>query len=1326
MNELLKTKKNIIDSTKQVKIISSEGESEDEIQMTLAPYIQTYLAHCSSGGGCGCLPVPFERAARHSWILPSFDSNILEKQFKISSFKQFTKRFRFALIYMMIVSGAWLIFLLCQPYLNNLKFEYIIFAQLFIFAIWILFLTYKKMYEKHDCVIGGITALHLVLTSLIFMLAAGGTTMVSHFTMACSVILSIYTIFPLQPYLSLTICLLFSITFECILATSQKQFILFYYGFVIRILCQVCVHIIGFHILVMTHVRVRGTFMKVGQRLLVQKQLEMEKQLKENIIHSVMPPKVANWLLSGEHGENVRPQDDLGSLFRPFNMSRMDNVSILFADIVGFTKMSSNKTAEEIVDILNDLFERFDDLCIANGCEKISTLGDCYYCVSGCPEPRPDHAKCCVEMGLDMIDAIQEFDIDRGEDVNMRVGVHTGTVLCGIVGTRRFKFDVWSNDVSFANKLESTGLPGRVHISEQTAHFLRDFYSLENYEDLQGVKTYLIKCRTSVIRRGVNVVEMTSSKNLNSNRKSVNFGHQFPSKKNHYLSLLTDARSKFVSLPNVLGSNRTLSGSVEKINYSPWLSFSKLRKNSSSANESSSLRLPSLKNMDEITNSRSSLYKEDVFYKNDDKTEEEVSLCPSLNIRNSGIRNGCNNRRSSIQQQIYLLNGISQSEMVAQKIGSYCNSSQSTLSPLDSESDNEYVIRKPVSDNLSSCFYSLRKQSDLQLVKCIKDLSQNSYIVNVPLDELTLFFKDKKTEEEYRANAHKIDEKKCENLTTLSTSRFNTYFDVFVSCTVFACTTVSLYVLHDPSPYFVGASTLAFLIEFVAFFLCLVHLAKTSSRKIDETTKFLSKKIFNVFSKWYPWHVFGGLQVDGDATATTSMTTTTTTTSLINFDDFLSSNENKKLLLNVELRDPYYTILILIGLIHFCNFTQLNFFMKSILALISGIIYVLLYDKINHGNDGENLKSVIFVSQFLRRNFFGNNTFASDDDESGEKISFSCRELKEILNDLSGNVGGGGGSERSDGEFYVTRDGLKFLEILNERKNESFGKDDWMKNIVDGINGAAFAFDYSEIILNVFIVICLVLLLNREFEISYRFSYYCNTESIKDKMRVQNMKNQADWLLENIIPKHVSIELKNRAKYCKNHSNVGIMFASIVNFNKLYDESYSGGKEYLRVLNELISDFDELLSLKKFENVDKIKTIGSTFMGASGLNPNLRKENKTENEHIFQLMDFALEMYRVVDVFNTDLLGFNLILRVGFNVGEVTAGVIGSSKLFYDIWGDAVNVASRMDSCGVDGRIQVPHSCVKILSEKYNLEHRGQIYIKGKGDTLVYLTNNKW
>ena len=92
-------------------------------------------------------------------------------------------------------------------------------------------------------------------------------------------------------------------------------------------------------------------------------------------------------------------QGDIRSIFRPFNMNTMDNVSILFADIVGFTKMSSNKTASQLVGLLNDLFGRFDNLCTQCGCEKISTLGDCYYCVSGCPEPTLNHATNCVEMG---------------------------------------------------------------------------------------------------------------------------------------------------------------------------------------------------------------------------------------------------------------------------------------------------------------------------------------------------------------------------------------------------------------------------------------------------------------------------------------------------------------------------------------------------------------------------------------------------------------------------------------------------------------------------------------------------------------------------------------------------------------------------------------------------------------------------------------------------------------------------------------------------------------------------------------------------------------
>lgn len=274
---------------------------------------------------------------------------------------------------------------------------------------------------------------------------------------------------------------------------------------IVRLLSHICIHLIGLHILIMSNVRMRNTFMKVGQSLLVRKQLEAEKKLKENMIHSLMPPSVAHWLLDDDenfikkNGNRTSSNDtnDISCIFRPFNMNHMSNVSILFADIVGFTRMSSSKSAEEVVEILNNLFQRFDVLCKLHNCEKISTLGDCYYCVSGCPEPRDDHAKCCVEMGLSMIQAIRLFDQEQNEGVNMRVGVHTGTVLCGIVGTRRFKFDVWSNDVTLANRMESSGKPGMVHISEVTLKFLKGAYLYEEGDSVDG-KEFLLSIQKPV------------------------------------------------------------------------------------------------------------------------------------------------------------------------------------------------------------------------------------------------------------------------------------------------------------------------------------------------------------------------------------------------------------------------------------------------------------------------------------------------------------------------------------------------------------------------------------------------------------------------------------------------------------------------------------------------------------------------------------------------------------------------------------------------------------------------------------------------------------
>lgn len=194
--------------------------------------------------------------------------------------------------------------------------------------------------------------------------------------------------------------------------------------------------------------------------------------------------------------------------------------------------------------------------------------------------------------------------------------------------------------------------------------------------------------------------------------------------------------------------------------------------------------------------------------------------------------------------------------------------------------------------------------------------------------------------------------------------------------------------------------------------------------------------------------------------------------------------------------------------------------------------------------------------------------------------------------------------------------------------------------------------------------------------------------------------------------------------YSKNHDSVGVIFASIVNFSEFYEESYEGGKECYRVLNELIGDFDELLRKPEFKSVEKIKTIGATYMAASGLNVRQLAENDDDSPHahLRALFNFALEMMGVLDDFNKNMLGFGFKLRIGFNHGPLTAGVIGTTKLLYDIWGDTVNIASRMDSTGVECRVQVSEESHAVLSAMgLEFDYRGTVNVKGKGQMRTFL-----
>ncbi|XP_072316107.1 adenylate cyclase type 2 [Eucyclogobius newberryi] len=849
--------------------------------------------------------------------------------------------------------------------------------------------------------------------------------------------------------------------------------------------------------------------------------LEFEKQQQERLLLSLLPAHIARVMkaeiIQRLKGPNFGQMENTNN-FHNLYVQRHTNVSILYADIVGFTRLATDCSPGELVHMLNELFGKFDQIAKENECMRIKILGDCYYCVSGLPDSLPNHAKNCVKMGLDMCEAIKKVRDATGVDINMRVGVHSGNVLCGVIGLQKWQYDVWSHDVTLANHMEAGGVPGRVHITSVTLEHLDGAYKVEDgngqdrdpYLKEHGVITYL------VINPKVE--------------------HKSP----HFRPRMNGAKMR---------------ASVRMTRYLESWGAAKPFAN--------------LHHRDSMSNENGRINTKDVpmgqyhFQRRSERTKSQ---------------------KKRFEEEL-----------------------------------NERIIR--TFDGINA---------------------QKQWLKSEDIQRISLCFHNKTLEKEYRA-------------TTLPAFKYY----VTCACLIFFCIFV-VQILVLPKTVVLGVSFgMAFLILSVILFVCFIGHFVQCSKSASTSWLWLLRSSVIIANK--PW-----------PRITLTMTTTTLILIMAVFNMFFV--EGNVISIVPAFNSSNETYLLLNGQ-HITLADKNNFYLPYLIySCILGLISCSVFLRINY-----ELKMVIMLTAVVVYNIIILQTHSS------------------LLDEYS--------------TFLYRTEVLDRPGVLKDLKT--------MGSI------------------SLFIFFVTLLVLARQNEYYCRLDFLWKNKFKKECEEIETMENLNRVLLENVLPAHVAEHFlarnwKNEDLYHQSYDLVCVMFASIPDFKEFYTESdvNKEGLECLRLLNEIIADFDELLSKPKFSGVEKIKTIGSTYMAATGLNTAsgpeyTMQEHDRQYMHIGTMVEFAFALVGKLDLINRH--SFNdFKLRVGINHGPVIAGVIGAQKPQYDIWGNTVNVASRMDSTGVLGKIQVTEETSHILlALGYMCSCRGIINVKGKGDLKTYFVHTE-
>lgn len=199
------------------------------------------------------------------------------------------------------------------------------------------------------------------------------------------------------------------------------------------------------------------------------KEIAAEREKSESLLLNILPAPIAEQL-----------KKNPGTIVDAF-----PETTVLFSDIVGFTKLSQTVTPDKLVNLLNNLFSRFDDLAENHGLEKIKTIGDAYMAAAGLPEHRVDHAEATAYMALDMCREMLKFNEKIDTPLNIRIGINSGAVVAGVIGKKKFIYDLWGDAVNTAARMESHGVPGEIQVTATTYELLKEKFKFESRGDIE-------------------------------------------------------------------------------------------------------------------------------------------------------------------------------------------------------------------------------------------------------------------------------------------------------------------------------------------------------------------------------------------------------------------------------------------------------------------------------------------------------------------------------------------------------------------------------------------------------------------------------------------------------------------------------------------------------------------------------------------------------------------------------------------------------------------------------------------------------------------------